>query len=102
MPLTAPQQQTTGTALVFSPQPNMCTHGYLYPTVTQNTMFNSQQSAPISAQPSPYNYVPQQMTQPSPYNYQPQQTPSHQMVQPTPYNYQPQQTMPNCFYGYTQ
>ncbi len=77
----------------------------MYPTVTQNTMFNPQQSAPISAQPmtqpSPYNYVPQQTTQASPYNYQPQQTPSHQMVQPAPYNYQPQQTMPNCFYGYT-
>ncbi|CAF2627928.1 unnamed protein product [Rotaria sp. Silwood2] len=99
-------EQPASTTLVYPPQPNMRTVGYIESTVPPHVMFNSKNPLQIPAhqvsndpmmQPTPYDLSLQQtsihqMGQPTPYNPSLQQTSIHQMGQPTPYNPSLQQT----------
>ncbi|CAF0800771.1 unnamed protein product [Rotaria sordida] len=98
-------QQSPGTTLVYPPQSNMRTVGYIESTVPPHMMFNSKNPLQISAkqisndpmiQPTPYDYPSQQapihhMGPSTPYNYPSQQAPIHHMGPSTPYNYPSQQ-----------
>ena len=101
---TAPQPTTpTTTSLVYPPQANMRTVGYIQSTIPPHIMFKSQQPLQIPAQQISNN----PMLQSSPYTDPPPiQTPTYQMAPPSTYHYpqqqQQQQLILNSPYGYTQ
>ncbi|UJR27217.1 hypothetical protein I4U23_008513 [Adineta vaga] len=77
------QQPTTTTTMVYPPQPNMHTLGYIQSSIPPHLMFNTQQ---------PLQLPTAQTTTTTPYNFIPQPTVSHQMVKaPTSFNYVPNQ-----------
>jgi hypothetical protein len=90
---TAQGPTTPATALVYPPQPNMHTVGYIQSSVPPHIMFSNQQTLQLP---------PSQTPQTTPYTFVPQQTVSHQMMKPAAtYSYTPQpSTMPMLPFGH--